>query len=160
MPGRKYTEEEKAAYLELASELGHARAMREIGYPKSWATANQWAQDFGVTVALDELKARAAAHRDWYDTEELLIATQAGIDRAMDFLEKREDLTADDFKKVMDGLAKAIDKHQLVSGKATSRNATEKDQDQGDPFTEALDAFLTAEQKDPGQSVQDSSERA
>jgi hypothetical protein len=160
MPGRKYTEEEKQEYLELASELGHARAMRELGYPKSWATANQWAQDFGVSVALDELKARAAAHRDFYKDEELLIAAQAGIDRAMDFLEKREDLSADDLKKVMDALGKAIDKHLLISGKATTRTGAEKDQGQADPFQDALDAFLTAEQKGSGQRDHDTPERA
>ncbi|MEL5958051.1 hypothetical protein AADR41_25390 [Streptomyces sp. CLV115] len=160
MPGPKYTNEEKQAYLEVAAELGHSRAMREIGYPKSWNTANQWAQDFGVDVSLDELKSRAAAHRDFYEKEELLTAAQVAIDRAMDFLDKQRDMSADDFKKVMDGLGKAIDKHLLISGKATTRTGHEKDQDQGDPFAEALDAFLTAEQKDSGQSIQDSSERA
>ena len=160
MPGPKYTEEEKQAYLEVAAELGHSRAMREIGYPKSWATANQWAQDYGVNVSLDELKSRAAAHRDFYEKEELLTAAQVAIDRALDMLDKNDSMTADDLKKVTDALGKAIDKHLLISGKATTRTATEKDQDQGDPFAEALDAFLTAEQKDSGQSVQDPSERA
>jgi hypothetical protein len=160
MPGPKYTDEEKQAYLEVAAELGHSRAMREMGYPKSWNTANQWAQDFGVNVSLDELKSRAAAHRDFYEKEELLTAAQVAIDRAMDFLDKQEHMSADDFKKVVDGLGKAIDKHLLISGKATTRTGTEKDQGDADPFQDALDAFLTAEQKDPGHRDQEPSERA
>ncbi|MFJ8790443.1 hypothetical protein [Streptomyces sp. NPDC102462] len=159
MPGPKYTDKEKQAYLEIAAELGHSRAMREMGYPKSWNTANQWAQDFGVDVSLDELKSRAAAHRDFYEKEELLTAAQVAIDRAMDFLDKQHDMTADDFKKVMDGLGKAIDKHLLISGKATTRTGHEKDQGDADPFAEALDAFLTAEQSQDDQEHQGTSER-
>ena len=146
--------------MEVAAELGHSRAMREMGYPKSWNTANQWAQDFGVNVSLDELKARAAAHRDFYEKEELLTAAQVAIDRALDMLDKNDSMTADDLKKVTDALGKAIDKHLLISGKATTRTGTEKDQGETDPWQDALDAFLTGEQKEPGHRGQEASERA
>lgn len=154
MPGPKYTNEEKLAYLEVAAELGHSRAMREMQYPSSWNTANRWAQEFGVSVALDELKSRAAQHRDFYDKEELLTAVQVGIDRAMDFLDKKDDMTADDFKKVIDGLSKAVDKHLLISGKATTRAGVEQESEGQDPFQKLLDDALAAQEKEAGQRDQ------
>lgn len=148
----KYTEQQKEDYLELATELGHARAMRQLQYPKSWNTANQWAQDYGVSIALDELKARAAAHRDFYGDAELLTAAQMGIDRAMDFF--KESMTADDYKKVIDGLSKAIDKHLLISGKATSRAGTEEAGETDAAIKNLLSAFESDEQRVSGQRDQ------
>lgn len=139
----KYTDQDKRDYLDIAQELGHARAMRELQYPKSWNTANQWAKDFGVSIPLDELKARARAHRDFYETEELLTVAQAAIDRAMDFLDRDADLSADDLKKVVDAMGKAIDKHLLISGKVTSRSGQEV---AGDPFEKLLEASLRAQE--------------
>lgn len=155
----KYTEEEKRAYLEVAAELGHARAMRDLKYPSSWTTANRWAQEHGVEVSLDELKSRAAAHRDFYRDEELLTAAQAGIDRVMDFLD-REDLSADDLKKVMDALGKAIDKHLLISGKATVRTATDEPSKTDAAIENLLSAFEGDEQKVSDQRDQEESDRA
>ena len=152
MPGPKRTKEEKLAYLEVASELGHSRAMREMGYPASWNTADRWAKEFGVSIAIDELKARAAAHRDFYKDEELLIAAQAGIDRAMDFL--NEPMTADDYKKVIDGLSKVIDKHLLISGKATVRTAKDAAGETDAAIKNLLSAFESDEQKVAGQRGQ------
>ncbi|MFI8229419.1 hypothetical protein ACIGDI_11350 [Streptomyces sp. NPDC085900] len=160
MPGRKYTEKEKQDYLELASEIGHSRAMRELGYPKHWNTANTWAKEHGVTIALDELKQKAAAFNDWYQTEDLLITMQEAIARGREFILEDRDLNADGFKKTVEGMKRAIETMQLLQGKATSRNGTEKDQDQADPFAEALDAFLAAEQSQDAPSHQDSPERA
>jgi hypothetical protein len=148
----RYTDQEKQTYLELASELGHARAMRELGYPKSWNTANEWAVAFGVSIALDELKARAAAHRDFYGDAELLTAVQLGIDRAVDFF--KETMTADDYKKVIDGLGKAVDKHLLISGKATTRTGTEEGTDTDAAIKNLLSAFEGDEQKVAGQRDQ------
>ncbi|MFF8482902.1 hypothetical protein [Streptomyces antibioticus] len=146
----KYTEEEKRAYLEVASELGHSRAMRDLGYPSSWNTANRWATEFGVDVSLDELKSRAAAHRDFYQDAELLTAAQVGIDRAMEFLDK-EAQTADDIKKGMDALGKAIDKHLLISGKATVRTGKDEPTKTDAAIQNLLGAFESGEQMESDQ---------
>ncbi|MFI9490496.1 hypothetical protein ACIG8K_02810 [Streptomyces halstedii] len=141
-----YTNEEKRAYLDIASEVGHPKAMRTLGYPSSWNTANGWARDFGVSIALDELKARAAAHRDWYGDDEHMEALQVAIDRAMDFLDKNPDLTADEYKKVMDGLTKAIDKQRVIQGKTTSRTTTEASTPTDTALQNLVRAFENGEQ--------------
>ncbi|MGW3929978.1 hypothetical protein ACWECC_18020 [Streptomyces microflavus] len=125
MPGPKYTEEEKLAYLNKASEIGHSRARRELGYPNSWSTANSWAKEFGVTIALSELKAKSAAFNQWYRDEELLIAMQDVIDRGMEYINDYERLTPDEYKKTVEGIKRAIETKNLIEGKATTRNGTE-----------------------------------
>lgn len=158
MPGPKYTNEEKQAYLDLAAEIGHSRAKRELGYPKSWNTANSWAKEYGVTIALDELKQKAAAFNDWYQTEDLLITMQEAIARGREFILEDADLNADGYKKTVEGMKRAIETMQLLQGKATTRAGSEKDTGESDPFAEALDAFLTAEQKQPDQEHQETPE--
>jgi hypothetical protein len=154
MPGHKYTEEEKLAYLEKASEIGHSRARRELGYPNSWSTANLWAKDHNVTIAVDELKQKSAAFNDWYSTEEQLIAMQEVISRGREYINDKADLTPDEFKKTVEGMKRAIETMQLLQGKATSRGGTEKEVGDSDPFEKLLGDFLTAEQKSDDQRDQ------
>lgn len=160
MPGRKYTNEEKQEYLELASEIGHSRAMRELGFPKHWNTANTWAKEHGVTIALDELKQKASDFNQWYQTEDLLITMQEAIARGREFILEDRDLNADGYKKTVEGMKRAIETMQLLQGKATTRAGTEQESGEVDPFKDALDAFLKAEQNQGDQNPQRSSESA
>jgi len=148
---RKYTEEEKLAYLEVAQELGHSRAMRELEYPSSWNTANKWAKEFGVEVTLDELKQRAAAHRDWYGDFEHMEALQSIIDRSLELTERTADISADDLKKVADALTKAIDKQRVIQGKTTNRTTTEEASSDGEVFSGLLKALESNDHNPAGQ---------
>ncbi|MFF7555531.1 hypothetical protein ACFZA9_21895 [Streptomyces olivaceus] len=148
---KKYTNEEKLAYLELASELGHSRAMRDIGYPNSWNTANKWAKEFGVDVSLDELKSRAAAHRDWYGDYEHMEALQSIIDRSLELTERTAVISADDLKKVADALTKAIDKQRVIQGKTTNRTTTEEAPSDGMDFSGLYKALESNDHNPAGQ---------
>lgn len=150
MPGRKYTEEEKLTYLELATTIGHSRAMRELGYPNHWNTANTWAKDHGVTIALDELKQKAAEFNDWYGTEEQLIAMQEVISRGREYITQKADLTPDEFKKTVEGMKRAIETMQLLQGKATTRTGTEEATETDAAIRNLLSAFESDEQRAVG----------
>lgn len=150
MPGPKYEPHQKEEYLELASQIGHSRAMRELGYPKHWSTANTWAKEYGVNIALDELKQKSAAFNDWYQTEELLIAMQEAIARGREFILEDDSLNADGYKKAVEGMKRAIETMQLLQGKATSRGGTEKEVGDSDPFEKLLEDALAAQEKDAG----------
>ncbi|MFF7496309.1 hypothetical protein [Streptomyces rubiginosohelvolus] len=154
MPGPKYTEQEKLTYLELATTIGHSRAMRELGYPKHWSTANSWAKEFNVTIALDELKQKAAEFNDWYGTEEQLIAMQEVISRGREFILYREDLTPDELKKTAEAMKRAIETMQLLQGKATSRTGTEEGSETDAAIRNLLSAFESDEQTTAGQRDQ------
>jgi hypothetical protein len=154
MPGRKYTEQEKLTYLELATTIGHSRAMRELGYPNHWNTANTWAKEHGVTIALDELKQKAAEFNDWYGTEEQLIAMQEVISRGREYITQKADLTPDEFKKTVEGMKRAIETMQLLQGKATTRTGTEEATETDAAIRNLLSAFESDEQRAVGQRDQ------
>ncbi|MET8270173.1 hypothetical protein [Streptomyces sp. NPDC005096] len=154
MPGPKHTEQEKLTYLELATTIGHSRAMRELGYPKHWNTANSWTKEYNVTIALDELKQKAASFNDWYGTEEQLIAMQEVISRGREYITQKADLTPDEFKKTVEGMKRAIETMQLLQGKATSRAGTEEAGETDAAIRNLLSAFESDEQKVAGQRDQ------
>lgn len=154
MPGRKYTEQEKLAYLETASLIGHSRAMRELGYPSHWNTANTWTKDYGVTIALDELKQKAASFNDWYGTEEQLIAMQEVISRGREYILEKSDLTPDEYKKTVEGMKRAIETMQLLQGKATTIKGTDEGAQTDAAIQNLLSAFESDEQKVAGRRDQ------
>ncbi|WP_147286306.1 hypothetical protein [Streptomyces parvulus] len=154
MNQKKYTDKEKLAYLEKASEIGHSRARRELGYPNSWSTANSWAKEFNVTIALSDLKAKSASFNQWYRDEELLIAMQEVIDRGMEYINDSETLTPDEYKKTVEGIKRAIETKNLIEGKATTRNGTESAQSTDEVFKNLLSAFESDEQKVAGRRDQ------
>ncbi|MFJ8857242.1 hypothetical protein ACIRD8_02305 [Streptomyces sp. NPDC102451] len=144
MNQKKYTEREKLEYLEKASEIGHSRARRELGYPNSWSTANSWAKEFNVSIALSDLKAKSASFNQWYREEELLVAMQDIIDRGMEYINSSDELSPDEYKKVTEGVKRAVETMNLIQGKATTRNGTE----QPSETDAALDSFLKAAYSD------------
>lgn len=151
MNQRKYTQQEKLEYLELAAQIGHSRARRELGYPNSWATANTWAKEFNVTIALSELKQKSSAFNQWYREEELLIAMQDIIDRGMEYINSEQNLSADEYKKVTEGVKRAVETMNLIQGKATSRNGTEQPSETDVAIKNLMSALETAEQPVAGQ---------
>lgn len=119
----RYTDVQRADFLELASEVGITRAMRQLGYPLSWTAAKGWVDAAGIDIPLDEIKAKAAAARDWYTTEDLLLVAQAGIQRV--YLElQATGLSPDEHKKMSEAFQKYANTWRLLQDKATSITET------------------------------------
>jgi hypothetical protein len=116
----KYTDKQRADFLELALEVGITRARRQLGYPHSWVSGKRWADAAGIELPLDEIKAQAAAHNDWYTTEELLVVVQEGLRRAQEALENNGDLDPDQQKKLAEAVQKYTNTWLLLQGKANS----------------------------------------
>lgn len=116
----KYTDEQRATFLELALEVGITRAKRQLGFPHSWQTGKTWADAAGIELPLDDIKAQAAAAYDWYKTEDLLITVQEGLRRAQEALENSEGMSPDDQKKLAEAVQKYTNTWLLLQGKANS----------------------------------------
>jgi hypothetical protein len=134
MAHMEYSNEEIAVFLESAAEIGITRAKRELGYPKSWATAKRWVDMAGIEVPLDEIKAQAAAHYDWYKAEELLIVAKEAMLRITQSLQN-DDLSADEQKKLAEAFQKYVNTVLLLEGKATSITESRK--------TDSVDLAIT-----------------
>lgn len=119
-----YSDEDINNFLDLAQEVGITRAKRELGYPNSWSTAQRWAQVRGVTVAVDEVMAKAAGTREWYKTEEVITIAQEGFNRVYDELVNNPNLTPDDQKKLAEALMKHYNVWANAQGKATAISET------------------------------------
>ena len=113
-----YTDTQIDEYLVLAQEIGIGKAIRELGYPKSWATGQKWAKLRGVKVSLDDLMANVKKYHTFYETEDMLAVIEEGIERAREkFVE--ESLDADSLKKVAEAVQKLSNTWLLLQGKAT-----------------------------------------
>lgn len=124
-----YSDQEINNFLELAQDIGITRAKRELGYPRSWNTAQRWAKLRGIEVAIDDLKAKSKEFHDWYKTEEVLLVAQEGMNRVYLELVENNTLTPDDQKKLAEALVKHYNVWANIQGKATSINETRKSDD-------------------------------
>lgn len=115
----RYTAEQQEDFIEVAKVEGISRAMRELGYPGSWATANRWfvARDIEAPV-VSEVKAMANVYKEAYAEKEMLTIGSLGLERITELL-NRDNLTADDMKKLMEAYQKAVNTMNLVNGKST-----------------------------------------
>lgn len=116
-----YTDEQRAVFIETASEIGITRTMRKLGYPESWASGKRWMDAANVAVPLDEIKAKAKAHHDWYETEELLLVGQELLMR-IHLMAQQDNLTPDEVKKFAESYQKVSNTWLLLQGKATNIN--------------------------------------
>lgn len=123
-----YSDQERANFLELAKEIGITRAMRELSYPKHWATGKAWADAAGISIPLDTIKAQAAAHHDWYKAEDLLIVAKEALLRIIESLQT-DTLTADEQKKLAEAYQKYVNTILLLEGKATNITESRKTSD-------------------------------
>lgn len=119
--GKKfYSEQDVKEFIEAAEEMGISPAMRKLGYPGSWATAQRWFVEAGRTLpSIDSLVARAGELKQFYSDKEKLMATQVVIDRIVESL-TNDELTADEINKLSNALNKAIQTFNLIEGKSTS----------------------------------------
>lgn len=136
-----YTDKQINDFLELAQEIGITKAKRDLGYPKSWGTAQYWAKQRNVTVAVDEVRQKAAVQREWYQTEEVITIAQEGFNRVYEELVNNQDLTADDQKKLADALTKHYNVWANAQGKATNISETRST----DSMDEHLQELLNTE---------------
>ena len=134
MTKKTYTDKEITDFVELAQEVGITRAKRELGYPNSWNTGKRWADMRGVEIAVDDLKAQAAAVREWYKEEEVKALVQEGFNRVYDELVNNRSLSADDMKKLSDAANKYYQMWANIQGKASTITENRS--------TDSLDAHL------------------
>ena len=114
---KRYDDQQRAEFIELAQQIGIGRAIRELGYP-TYPTAQAWIQAAGVEPNIDSAY-QAMKHWDkFYQAEELLVIVDEGINVVRGMLATAE--TADDAKKLSEALQKLTNTRLLLEGKSTS----------------------------------------
>jgi hypothetical protein len=115
-----YSEVQVRDFIDTAKEMGISPAMRTLGYPSAWATAQRWFRDAGEGMPdVDSLIAKAIELKVFYGDKEKKFAAQTLIDRIVEKLHG-DDLSADDINKLGNALNKAIQTFNLIEGKSTS----------------------------------------
>lgn len=125
-------------FLELAEEIGITKTMRELGYPKSWGTAQRWAELRGIVIPVDDVMAKAASTREWYKAEEVMTVAQQGFSRVYEELTNRQDLTPDDQKKLAEALQKHFNVWSAAQGKVQAITETRKSDTMDENLLELL----------------------
>lgn len=115
----RYDDQQIADFLECAVDVGISKAIRIMGYPGSWITAKRWADNRGVEIEVDAMKAKAKSYDLWYNDRDVLLGAEAGMARVMESLEE-EDLAADDKKKLAEAYQKFANVWLTVQGKASN----------------------------------------
>jgi hypothetical protein len=115
-----YSERQVQEFIEAASEMGISPAMRQLGYPTAWATAQRWFENAGVGMpTVDSLIAKAVELKQFYGDKEKKFAAMTLIDRIVESLHQ-DNLSPDDINKLGNALNKAIQTFNLIEGKSTS----------------------------------------
>lgn len=141
MTMKTYTDEDINTFLELAQEIGITKAKRELGYPKSWGTAQRWAVLRKVEIPVDEVMAKASATNQWFRQEEVMTISQDGMQRVWEDLTTNTNLSPDDQKK----LAEALQKHYNVWASAQGKAQTITETRSNDGFDARIEEMLAAE---------------
>lgn len=116
----RYDDQEQEEFVEVAQEMGIGPAMRELGYPGSYHTAQRWLEDRGIEISVSTLKSRAAKLGHFYGQKEKALVAQGIIDRIMEMVEVDE-LDADGINKIANAYQRAVQTLNLVTGEATDR---------------------------------------
>lgn len=123
---KRYSDEEINHFLEVAKDEGIGKTIRTLGYPESWSTAYRWVKSRGIEVPLDEIKQKAKAFHDWYETEELLIVGQETLARISEKITTDDSLNPDDIKKLSESYQKVANTWLLLQGKANNISESRK----------------------------------
>ena len=113
-----YTDEQVAAFCEMAQEDGIGRTIRELGYPKSYGTAIRWMNQRGIEPNRDVMKQTAKLWHHFYELEDLLEQVDQGLAVVQELLLTAK--TADEMKKLSESIQKLVNTRLLLEGKATS----------------------------------------
>lgn len=138
---KRYSEEEITEAIELAKEVGMARAIRELGYP-TFHTLKKWATVRGINLELNQLSQFSNDMKKFYGYEEKVFTTQLLMDRIQEALQA-DDLGGDELKKLSESLKRAVETMNLLEGKATSINQTNS----ADPFDNDMTALLEEQER-------------
>lgn len=118
----RYDNEQQEAFIEVAKTEGISRAMRELGYPKSWLTGNRWFESRGIHApVVSEVHAMANNYKEAYGEKEKLVIGTKGLERVLEAL-NADDLTPDDMKKLSEAYQKYVNTMNLVEAKPTGIN--------------------------------------
>lgn len=138
-----YTESQKKEFLELAQEVGISRAIRELQYP-SFAMAKRWANQYGVSINLNELSQYANDMKQLYGDEEKLYTGQLALDRITERLMAGEELEGDELKKLSEAYKNTLTAMNLAQGKATNINESRVQ----DSFDSDIQALIEQQERD------------
>lgn len=114
-----YTDEDKAAFCELAQEIGIGRAIRALKYP-TYPTGVAWMSSRGVEPNVDQTMALMKSYHTYYQVEDMLITIDNAMAVAEEMLMSAE--TPEDLKRIADSLKSIVTTRQLLEGKATAIN--------------------------------------
>ena len=115
----RYTPEEQEAFIEVAKIEGISGAMKELGYPNSWATGNRWFEARGIEApVVNEIKARANEMKEALNDRNKIVVAEVGLERVLDILND-PNLSADDLKKASEAYQKFVNSMNLIEGKST-----------------------------------------
>ena len=120
MARMNYEESDRVDFVELAQQIGIGPAMKELGYPKSVSTAQEWIKGMGVEITINSLKQKAREMQHFYTDREQMTVLMEAYDRINEQLQCG-DLSADDIKKLSDALNKITITYELIAGRATER---------------------------------------
>lgn len=122
---QEYSDELQDKFLELAQEIGIGRAMKELGYPKGYGTAQNWAKNRGIDVNVDPVMKRAKQFDLMYREEDMLHLAQEGMSAWFEYLAKHKDsMTPDDQKKMAEAFQKYTNSWLVLQGKANEIKGT------------------------------------
>ena len=114
---KRYSDEEQTIFVELAQEIGIARAVRELGYP-TYTAGMLWVKKRGVEIPKSDIMAVARQYSQFYSTEDLLAAVDAGMGVVEELFAQADN--ADDVKKLAEAMQKLANTRLLLEGKANS----------------------------------------
>ena len=135
---KTYDDKQRAAFVELAQQIGIGRAIRELGYP-TYPTAQGWCRAAGVVPIKDSAYAQMKEWHTFYQVEDMLIVIDEGISVARDMM-----LTAqspDDMKKLSEAIQKLSNTRLLLEGKSTSITEKREVSSEESEFEKALREF-------------------
>lgn len=116
---KRYDNDEQEAFIEVAKTEGISRAMRELGYPGSWNTANRWFEARGIEApVVSEVHAMANQYKEAYAEKEMLTIGTLALERVTELM-NADNLSADDMKKLSESYQKIVNTMHLISGKST-----------------------------------------
>jgi len=122
---QQYSDKEIDEFLAIAQEIGIGKAIKELGYPKSFDTAQAWAKNRGVNVNVDPVMARAKQFDLLYKEEDMLHVLQEGIQDWFEYMSSNKgEIAPDDKKKMAEALSKYMNSWLLLKGKANEIKGT------------------------------------
>lgn len=122
MSAKRYEEHEITEFLEHAQEVGVSRALRDMGYPGSYATAYKWADQRGIDMSKSAQMRAAIMSRYMMDDAEQIEVAQTGIERVREELTENPNLDPIEYEKLSQALKRFVELKQLLEGKVTSRH--------------------------------------